>query len=417
MFITITKVGVPMYHSNLTKVEKARENIQKFTKTAEKEIISLKDGNFRVLAQEIEVLIDMPPFNRSAMDGYALISADVCHATDDHPKSLKVVDKLGAGNISDHILNLGETIKIATGAQMPAGSDAIVKEEDVEYEDETIRITSPISFNNDVSLKGEDLKKGEIILSAGQLLGAQHLSVIASAGYNDIEVYKKPHVGVIITGNELVEPSANLNPGMIINSNKYALKGVIEDSLACAQITQCPDNRQELKKAVIEATKKYDALITTGGTAISEGDLIVEIVEELGEVSVHGVSIKPGKPFGFGIIKDTPVFMLSGYPVAVAVQYDMFVRNYVLKMQNIIKNFNMVKAIAGENVRSSPDKYNVIRANFKGDEGIVYPIRTKAGINKSVLMSNCYIIVDEGIGKIKKGEECMILKYNSLNVC
>lgn len=406
-----------MYHSNLIKVKKAREIIQKFTKITGKEIIELKDGNFRVLAQEIEVLIDMPPFNRSAMDGYALISTDASSASDANPKYLKVVDKLGAGNVSDHILNFGETIKIATGAQMPAGSDAIVKEEDVEYEDDKIRITSPVSFNNDVSVKGEDLEKGEVILSEGQLLRAQHLSVIASAGYKDIEVYKKPCVGVIITGNELVEPSPNLNPGMIINSNKYALKGVIEDSLANAYIKQCPDNRQELKKAVFEAAKKYDALITTGGTAISEGDLIVEIVEELGEVLVHGVSIKPGKPFGFGIIKDTPIIMLSGYPVAVAVQYDMFVRNYILKMQNTLKNFNTVKAIAGENVRSSPDKFNVIRANFEDDEGIVYPIRTKAGINKSFLMSNCYIIVEEGIGKIKKGEECMILKYSSLNVC
>jgi molybdopterin molybdotransferase len=109
--------------------------------------------------------------------------------------------------------------------------------------------------------------------------------------------------------------------------------------------------------------------------------------------------------------------MLSGYPVAVAVQYDMFVRNFILKLQNIHKEINMTTAIAGENVRSSPDKYNVIRADFKENEGIVYPIRTKAGINKSVLMSNCYIIAEEGIGKIKKGDKCHIVKYSSLKGC
>ena len=204
---------------------------------------------------------------------------------------------------------------------------------------------------------------------------------------------------------------------MIINSNKYALYGVIEDSKAVSYVKQCPDNKEELMNHVIEAVKKYDAVITTGGTAISKGDLIVEIVEELGEVRVHGVSMKPGKPFGFGIVDKTPVFMLSGYPVAVAVQYDMFVRNFILKLQNIHKKMDMITVIAGENVRSSPDKYNVIRANFKEDEGIVYPIRTKAGINKSVLMSNCYIIAEEGVGMIKKGEKCNILKYSSLKVC
>ncbi|HEX7468527.1 MAG TPA: gephyrin-like molybdotransferase Glp [Methanobacterium sp.] len=406
-----------MYHPEILNVQKTREIIRKYENTTEKEIIDIKNGNSRVLAQKITVLIDVPPFDRSAMDGYAVIAEDLTNASDSKPRFLKVVDEVGAGEITNHVLNFGEAIRIATGAQMPKGADSIVMEENVEFNEGKIEIKTPISFNNDVSLIGEDLKKGEIILFEGQILGPQHLSVIASAGYKEIEVFKKPNIGVIITGNELVEPSTDLKPGMIINSNQYALKGVIEDSWAVAHIKQCPDNREKLVKDVVEAIEKYDAIITTGGTAISKGDLIVEIIEELGEVPVHGVTIKPGKPFGFGIINETPIFMLSGYPVAVAVQYDMFVRNYILKMQNINKKYKMVKAIAGENVRSSPDKYNIIRADFKEDESIVYPIRTKAGINKSILMSNCYIIAKEGIGMIKKGDECMVLKYISIKFC
>jgi molybdopterin molybdotransferase len=406
-----------MYHSNLLKVSKALKIIQKLDNNTEKEIIDLNDGNSRVLAQKIKVMIDVPPFNRSAMDGFAIIAEDVLEASDTEPIYLEVIDEVGAGTISNRVLKFGETIRIATGAQMPEGADAIVMEEDVEFDGEKIRIVSPVSFNNDVSLKGEDLEKGELILLEGQILGPHHLSVIASAGYNDIEVYKKPQIGVIITGNELVEPSIDLKPGMIINSNKYALKGVIEDSMALACIKQCPDNWDKLIKYVKGAVEKYDAVITTGGTAISEGDLIVEIVEELGEVPVHGVSIKPGKPFGFGIIDQKPVFMLSGYPVAVAVQYDIFVRNYILKMQNMHQKLNLIPAVAGENLRSSPDKYNVIRADFKEKEGVVNPIRTQAGINKSILLSNCYIIAEEGVGKIKKGEECYVLMYSSLKIC
>ncbi len=406
-----------MYHSNMLNAEKTRELIEEFQITVEKEIIDLKDGNSRILAQEIIVMVDVPPFNRSAMDGYAIIADDVSTTSESNPKYLEIVDEVGAGSISNHHLKLGEAIQIATGAQMPSGADAIIMEEDIESYNGKIKVESPVSYNNDVALIGEDLKKGEIILSEGQILGPHHLSVIASAGYKEIAVFKKPEIGVIITGNELVEPSINIKPGMIINSNKYALYGVIEDSKAVSYVKQCPDNKEELMNHVIEAVKKYDAVITTGGTAISKGDLIVGIVEELGEVRVHGVSMKPGKPFGFGIVDKTPVFMLSGYPVAVAVQYDMFVRNFILKLQNIHKKMDMITVIAGENVRSSPDKYNVIRANFKEDEGIVYPIRTKAGINKSVLMSNCYIIAEEGVGMIKKGEKCNILKYSSLKVC
>ena len=406
-----------MYHSNMLNVQKTREIIEEFNITVEKEIIDLEDGNSRVLAQEIMVMIDVPPFDRSAMDGYAIIADDVSTASESTPKYLKVVDEVGAGSISNHLLKFGEAIRIATGAQLPLGADAIVMEEDIERFKGKIKVVSPVSYNNDVALSGEDLKKGEVILSQGQILGPHHLSVIASAGYKDIKVYKKPEIGVIITGNELVEPSTDIKPGMIIDSNKYALNGVIEDSKAISHIKHCKDDKKKLINDVTEAVKRYDAVITTGGTAISKGDLIVDIIEELGEVLIHGVSIKPGKPFGFGIVDKTPVFMLSGYPVAVAVQYDMFVRNFILKLQNIDKEIKMTTAIAGENVRSSPDKYNVIRADYKENEGIVYPIKTKAGINKSVLMSNCYIIAEEGIGKIKKGDKCHILKYSSLKGC
>ena len=406
-----------MYHKNLLNVQKAIELIQNLKINTKKELIRLQNGNSRVLAQEIEVKIDVPPFDRSAMDGYAVIADDISKASETEPIYLKVVEEIGAGDVSNHFIESGEAIKIATGAKMPMGSDAVVMEENVEYEGSKIRIVSPVSFNNDVALTGEDLKKGELIISEGQILGPHHLAVIASAGYNEIEVYKKPQIGVIITGNELVEPSTKLTPGKIINSNKFALKGVIEDSMAVAYIKQCPDDYKQLILAVEEAVEKYDAVITTGGTAISKGDLIVDIVENLGNVPIHGVSIKPGKPFGFGIIKQTLVFMLSGYPVAVAVQYDIFVRNHVLKMQKINKKFSFITAIAGENIRSSPDKYNVIRANVKGNKGVVYPIRTKAGINKSILLSNCYIIAEEGIGKINKDEKCNILKYSTLKIC
>ena len=406
-----------MYHSNMLKVQKTQEIIERFEFKVEKEIIDLKYGNSRVLAQEIIVMVNVPPFNRSAMDGYAVIADDVSNVLDSNPKYLKVVDAVSAGDISKHKLKSGEAIQIATGAQMPSGATAIIMDENVERVNEEIKVTSPVSYNNDVALLGEDLKKGELILSKGQILGAHHLSVIASAGYKEVEVYKKPNIGVIITGNELVEPSIDLKPGMIINSNRYALKGVIEDSRAKSYIVQCPDDREKLTDKVVKAAKEYDAIITTGGTAISKGDLIVGIIEELGEVLVHGVSIKPGKPFGFGIINETPIFMLSGYPVAAAVQYDIFVRNFILKLQNIFKEYNFIRTTAGENVRSSPDKYNVIRANFKEKENNVYPIRTKAGINKSILTSNCYIIAEEGTGKIKKGDKCWIMKYSSLKVC
>ncbi len=404
-----------MYSSDLISVKNALQIIENIKINLKKEFIPLEGANTRVLAEDIEVLIDVPPFDRSAMDGYAVIAENTSHASPSNPAYLEVIDEIGAGTVSKHTLAHGQAIKIATGAPMPVGSDAIIMEEDAEQLDNKIRITKNIAFNQDVALKGEDLKKGEIILKEGQILGPHHLSLIASSGYDRVKVFKKPDIGVIITGNELVEPAAELEPGKIPNSNKFALKGIVEESLAVPHIKHCGDDFNTMISELQEYTEKYDVVITTGGTAISKGDVVVEATSRLGEVLFHGVAIKPGKPVGFGVINNKPIFMLSGYPVAAAVQFDVFTRNYILKMQNISKKFDLIKCTAGDDIRSARNKCNIIRAKLKGD--MVYPVRTKAGINRSVIMSNCYIFADENTGSIKKGEECSVLKYSSLKIC
>lgn len=404
-------------YPELIPVKEALNIIEGLKTKPKKEKIILEDANSRVLAEDITVLVDVPPFDRAAMDGYAVIADDTKETSKSKPVDLEVVGEIGAGSTYQPVLKSGEALRIATGAPMPHGSDAVVMHEHVELSGNKIKINSPLKFQKDVSLQGEDLKKGELILNIGQLLGPHHVALIASAGHKTVEVFKKPQIGIITTGSELVEPSKDLKPGEIINSNKYALKCLIEDTMAVPYMINCPDNMEKLLKELETAVKMYDAVITTGGTAISRGDLIVDAVNNLGEVLIHGVSTKPGKPVGFGIINKKPVFMLSGYPVAAAVQYDAFVRSYILKMQNIQKEFPLVEYVAGGDIRSSAEKHNIIRADLNEVEGIVYPIKTKAGINKSIVLSNCYIIAEEGIGKIKKGEKCKVLKYSSLKIC
>jgi len=403
-----------MYSSNLIPVKNALKLIESVKITLNKEDIPLEEANTRVLAEDIKVLVDVPPFDRSAMDGYAVIAADTSDASKSNPIYLEIIDEIGAGSVSNHSLSQGKAIKIATGAPMPSGSNAVIMEEDIEHIDNKIKITRSVAFNRDVALKGEDLKKGEIILKEGQILEPNHLSVIASSGYSTVKVFKKPEVGVIITGNELVEPTTNLEPGKIVNSNRFALKGLVEDSLAVPHIKHCRDDLDTMVNELHEYAQKYDVVITTGGTAISKGDVVVSATSELGEVLVHGVAIKPGKPVGFGVVNNKPVFMLSGYPVAAAVQFDIFARNYILKMQNICKKFDLIECTAGDDIRSSKGKCNIIRAKLEND--LVYPIKTKAGINKSAVLSNCYIFIDDDTKDIKKGEKCNILKYSSLKV-
>ncbi|PKL66912.1 MAG: molybdopterin molybdenumtransferase MoeA [Methanobacteriales archaeon HGW-Methanobacteriales-1] len=412
-----------MYHDNLIPVKEAQEIVKNCIsplKSSESEIIILENANQRILAQDIKVLMDVPPFDRSAMDGYAVKSEDTGGASSDHPVKLKIVDKIGAGSVSKVVLKHQEAIQIATGAPMPEGADAIIMQEFTHHEapqrvEEYVYLEKSVKSLQDVSEMGEDLKEGEIILKKGQLLSPHLVALIASCGYRQVEVYKKPVIGVLITGSELVEPSPHLKPGMIINSNKYALKSLIEDCKAIPIIEMVPDDLDELTKKLEMMVDSCDAVITTGGTAVSEGDLIVDLVEEKGEVLFHGVSIKPGKPFAFGKINETPVFMLSGYPVAVAVQFDIFVRESIFNIQNIDWKLKTQSIIASSDIRSSKDKFNVTRAFLKDNE--VQGLRTRAGINKSITESNCYVISPEGKGKIKKGNECQVVKYSSLNIC
>ena len=403
-------------YPELIPVKEAFKIIEKVETEPEKERITLEKANSRILAEDITVWVDVPAFDRAAMDGYAVKSGDTSRASKTEPVHLKVVDEIGAGSVYQSTLKKGQVVRIATGAPMPQGSDAVVMHEHVKLSGNMIEIVTPLNAKKDVALQGEDLKKGEIILRRDQFLGPHHVALIASSGHKTIEVFKKPEVAVITTGSELVEPSKDLKPGKSINSNKYALKGLVEDALAVPHLTSCPDNMETLLSTLEHAAENYDAIITTGGTAISRGDLVVDAVNTLGEVLIHGVSTKPGKPVGFGVINRKPVFMLSGYPVAAAVQYDSFVRRYILRMQNIHKKFQLTECTAGNYIKSSKKKQNVIRANFNEDEGVVYPLKTKAGINKSIVLSNCYIIVEEGVGNIKKGEKCKILNYSSLKV-
>lgn len=403
-------------YPELIPVKEAFKIIEKVETEPEKERITLEKANSRILAEDITVWVDVPAFDRAAMDGYAVKSGDTSRASKTEPVHLKVVDEIGAGSVYQSTLKKGQAVRIATGAPMPQGSDAVVMHEHVKLSGNMIEIVTPLNAKKDVALQGEDLKKGEIILRRDQFLGPHHVALIASSGHKTIKVFKKPEVAVITTGSELVEPSKDLKPGKSINSNKYALKGLVEDALAVPHLTSCPDNMETLLSTLEHAAENYDAIITTGGTAISRGDLVVDAVNTLGEVLIHGVSTKPGKPVGFGVINRKPVFMLSGYPVAAAVQYDSFVRRYILRMQNIHKKFQLMECTAGNDIKASEKKQNVIRATFNENEGVVYPLKTKAGINKSIVLSNCYIIVEEGVGNIKKGEKCKILNYSSLKV-
>ena len=379
------------------------------------EEISLDDAHMRVLAEEVTSLLNSPPFKRSAMDGYAIQAEDTFGFSETKPAQLKLVDTIGAGQVSNVLIKSGEAVKIATGAPIPTGANAVVMEEYTMYDGDLLEVEMTVKPGENISPMGEDIKEGDVVLKEGRILRPQDLAIIASAGYSQVKVFKKPKIGIITTGNELVMPRSNIRGAEIINSNHYTFKAIVESSMAIPTLVHCFDSHKLVEEEFERLLETQDALISTGGTAISKGDVVIDVTDKMGEVLIHGVALRPGKPFGFGIIHEKPVFMLSGYPVAAMVQADVFVRNSLHKMQGIENEPQLVSKIASRKIPSSLGRTDYIRA--KTEENMVRPLKIKgSGIIRSMVESNSYIVIEENLEGIGEGEECNVLLYDSFTI-
>lgn len=404
-----------MFISELLPVKETFRLLDENQKITSEETINLINAHGRVNSRRLTSKLDSPPFDKAAMDGYAIRAEDTFQARVDNPIKLKVIDAIGAGKVSNVKIRNGEAVKIATGAPIPEGADAVIMEEYTYKNGDEIEILKPTSPGENIAPKGEDIKAGEIILEPGTVMRPQELAIAASAGYNTIKVYKKPRVKIIITGDELIEPGTKPGPGQIINSNKYALKALVESAKASPTVEHSPDNPKILEEKIEETIQEYDMIITTGGTAISKGDIVVDTVDKLGKVIFHGVAIRPGKPLAFGLVEDKPVFMLSGYPVAAMVQFDIFVRYYLLRMQNINYEHRLVERICQRKTPSRLGRTDYIRA-FTVNR-IVEPILISgSGIIKSMVKSNSYIVIEENSEGIDKNSKCDVLLFDSFKV-
>nr|WP_295000957.1 gephyrin-like molybdotransferase Glp [uncultured Methanobrevibacter sp.] len=403
-----------MFLSKLDSLKNARKLISDNQKTTEIEEISIYDAHKRVLAEDIIAFHDSPPFDKSAMDGFALIAENTFGASNSAPKQLKIIDAIGAGDFSSKKVNENEAIVIATGAPIPDGANAVLMKEYTTTDGDDLTIYSQVTPGENVSPKSEDIEKGQKILDKNTFIRYQELGLIASAGYDKVKVFKKPKVKIIITGNELVEPTKEeIDKAKIINSNQFTIKAMVEDSGAVCDIGHAGDTFDEVKEAVLEASKEYDVIMTTGGTAISKGDVVLDVVDELGEILFHGVAIRPGKPAGAGIINGKMVFTLSGQPVAAMSQFDMFARKYLFEMQGRSFEFHVTKRTSQLKIPSQLGRTDFIRA-VSDDEYARHVLNRGSGIIRSMVEANSYIIIDENDEGYQKDDLVDVVFFDSL---
>ena len=281
------------------------------------EHVPLERANGRILSKAITSPVDVPPFDRAAMDGYAVIAADTFGASRAQPATLRRVETIFTGDAATRVLGAGECMEIATGAPIPSGADAVVMVEETEPAgDDRILVMTPVYPRQHIGPRAADIAAGLTILAAGQLLNPSRVGAIAAIGAADVEVFAQPTVAVISTGNEIIEPGQPLAPGQIHDINRFTLSAVIaEHGGVPVPMRTAADSLDALEGAVTSAAST-DLLVFSGGSSVGTRDLVLDVIRQRGEVIFHGIAVKPGKPTAFGRIDGRPVLGMPGYPTS-----------------------------------------------------------------------------------------------------
>jgi len=357
----------------LMTLEEAQRTIQTYFRPAfvgEEEVVLLEAYN-RVLNIDVVSALDIPPFNRSTMDGYAVRAEDTFGADENQPANLKVTGSVNIGEKPTVTVAKGEAVEIVTGAPIPEGADAVVMIEDTEREDDELHVFVAVNANENVMKKGSDIKKGATILKKGQVLSSSEIGVLAALGLTTAKVIRIPMIAVLSTGGEVTDPGKPLPEGKIYDINAFSIStAVIESGGKPIYFGAVPDDKAALTKALQTAVASADMVITSGGVSVGPRDYTPQIVDSLGKpgVVINGIAVKPGKPTTLGFVGDKPVFSLPGHPTSALLIYYLLARPMVQRLAGKpVSGMKMVKAFAGARMFSAKGRRTFVMVNLEFD--------------------------------------------------
>jgi molybdopterin molybdotransferase len=372
----------------MLSLEEARQKILDAIQPLDSESVPLGEAFGRILAEKVVSAIDLPPFDNSAMDGYAVQSKDVAEAAADKPIPLRLIGKVAAGETHPGQVKSGTCVRIFTGSPLPAGADAVVMQEDTALDptDPTnVLFLDGVKPWEHLRFQGEDIKAGALLGDFGQRLTTGKVSLFAATGRSSVRVGRKPVIGLLATGSELVEAGAPLRPGKIYESNRVGLATCIRQAGGTARIYPLVDDHLEATTTALQkAFAECDAIVTSGGVSVGEFDFVKGAFAQLGgDLSFWKVAIRPGKPFVFGRCQGKFLFGLPGNPVSALVTFFLLVRPALLRMQGAVEcPAPTTPAILAEAIRNEGDRRHFIRVLVDG-AGNVRPL----GIQASHILS------------------------------
>ncbi len=374
------------------------------------ETISLEGALNRFLALDIISNENIPAFVRSTVDGYAVISRDLVGCSDSIPAILRKAGESLMGEMPAHNLQEGQCFYVPTGGALPSGADAMVMIEFVEdFGAGEFAFVKPVAPGANMIFKGEDLKPGDLILPAGKRLNPADIGTLASMGLTEIEVYQQPKVGVISTGDELVPAGISLKPGQIRDVNTPMLEALLQEAGAVPQIHPIvPDLREDLRNAIRSALSTADVLLVSGGTSVGEHDNLPFLIEELGQIFVHGIAIKPGKPTIVGKIDEKPVFGLPGNPVAAFFMFHALVKPALYSLSKSKSTQDPVQATLTRAVPSNHGREEVVLVRL--EDGRATPVPSKSGLISKVSRANGYFLIPRDQEGLASGEKVNVIQ-------
>lgn len=400
------------------KVLKDHLDIQKIIQK-NREIVNIKDSLHRILAEGIISPCNLPGFNRSTMDGYAIKAEDSFGASESLPSYLKIIGEIKMGSKSEFKINPGEAVKISTGGMLPEGANAVIMLECTALiDDTTVELRRSVAPWENIVREDEDMKAGEVLLKEGYRLRPQDIGILAGIGKINIKVFKRPRVAIISTGNEIIPAQNEPQIGEIRDINSYTLgacveeadgipiyKGIIKDEVDLLE--------QEIRKTIKK--DKVEVVIVSGGSSMGTRDITLEVLNKLGKpgVLIHGVSVRPGKPTVIAIANNKPIFGLPGHPVSTMIIFNLFVRPLISWLQGGDYNYDSPKEVEAEitcNVVSDSGREDYVRVFLYKEKGKFYaePVWGKSGLISTMVRASGLIKIGLNIEGIEKGSKVMV---------
>jgi molybdopterin molybdotransferase len=377
--------------------------------------VPLSEALGLVLAEDIVAQEDIPPFTNSAMDGFALLSKD-SRPREGKPPRLRVTGTVAAGYVADHAVQEGTAMRIMTGAPVPPGADSVIQVELTRSEgpqSEWVEILEEVAPGNNIRPAGEDMRRGQTVLTRGSEIGAWEIGVLATLGYASVPVIRRPRVAILATGDEIIDVGEPLRPGKIRNSNSYLLEAAARQAGAEAVRLGVASDTVESLRAKFQEAIKYDLILTSGGVSVGDFDLVKQIMMEQGEIHFWRINMRPGKPVAFGHIGHVPLLGLPGNPVSTSVTFQLFGRPIIRKLLGASRLLKpMVEVIVEDGVGERTMRRHYVRASVRWD-GKHFIARTTGNqgshIMTSLLHANALVVVPEGGVEVRAGDKAQAI--------